>query len=95
MSLQALRQFYLVGGTSLALQIGHRFSIDLDLFTTELFNKTELLELLNTQFEAVTLESEGTSMLITNINHVKNGLNYPSGKNPRSKICVIREPSNS
>lgn len=71
MSLEALKSFYLVGGTSLALQIGHRFSIDLDLFTTEPFDKTELLDLLNTQFEDVSLESEGTSMLITNINQVK------------------------
>ncbi len=30
--LDALRDFILVGGTSLALQIGHRISIDLDLF---------------------------------------------------------------
>ena len=29
----AFKNFYLVGGTSLALQRGHRFSIDIDLFT--------------------------------------------------------------
>ena len=28
-----LEPFYLVGGTALALQLGHRFSVDLDLFT--------------------------------------------------------------
>ena len=46
---QALRnfpQFYLAGGTALALQIGHRMSDDFDLFTekdisTELLEKTE------------------------------------------------------
>ena len=38
----ALDGFILVGGTSLALQIGHRFSIDLDLFTMEPFD-THLL----------------------------------------------------
>ncbi|MBD3280391.1 hypothetical protein GF389_02610 [Candidatus Dojkabacteria bacterium] len=32
-----LKNFYLVGGTSLALQIGHRESIDLDLFSQEEF----------------------------------------------------------
>ncbi len=37
-----LQQFYLVGGTSLALQIGHRFSIDLDLFSNEPFNNETL-----------------------------------------------------
>lgn len=71
MSLEALRPFYLVGGTSLALQLGHRVSIDLDLFTTEPFDKSELMDLLNSHFEDVSLESEGPSMLITNINQVK------------------------
>lgn len=71
MSLNDLRQFYLVGGTSLALQMGHRVSIDLDLFTVEPFDKSELLELLNAHFEEVTLESEGTNILITNIEQVK------------------------
>ncbi len=32
-SLPELADFYLVGGTSLALQLGHRNSIDIDLFT--------------------------------------------------------------
>ena len=29
-----LASFYLVGGTSMALQVGHRISVDLDLFTS-------------------------------------------------------------
>jgi hypothetical protein len=33
-----LADFYLVGGTSLALQIGHRISVDLDLFSTKDFD---------------------------------------------------------
>ncbi|MBX2928715.1 MAG: nucleotidyl transferase AbiEii/AbiGii toxin family protein [Saprospiraceae bacterium] len=33
MQMPAFQQFNLVGGTSLSLQIGHRISIDLDLFT--------------------------------------------------------------
>lgn len=73
MSLNDLRQFYLVGGTSLALQMGHRVSVDLDLFTSEPFDKSGLLELLNTHFEEVTLESEGTSMLL-------NSYLYPSSR---------------
>lgn len=32
MSLPELNAFNFVGGTSLALQIGHRISVDLDLF---------------------------------------------------------------
>jgi hypothetical protein len=38
MALPELRQFNLVGGTALALQIGHRESIDLDLFTVNDFD---------------------------------------------------------
>ncbi len=39
-----LNDFFLVGGTSLALQIGHRLSIDLDLFSDKPFD-TDKLEL--------------------------------------------------
>lgn len=37
-----LNQFYLVGGTALALQIGHRISVDIDLFTNEPFDSVIL-----------------------------------------------------
>lgn len=36
--------FYLVGGTALSLQIGHRISMDIDFFTRESFNRAILLE---------------------------------------------------
>ena len=38
MSLDFLKEFNLVGGTALSLQLGHRKSIDLDLFNTSPFN---------------------------------------------------------
>ena len=41
-----LTAFVLVGGTALALQIAHRKSIDIDLFSKESFNQTELSEYL-------------------------------------------------
>lgn len=37
-----LKDFVLVGGTSLALQIGHRVSVDLDLFSIHSFLETDL-----------------------------------------------------
>ena len=37
------KNFFLVGGTALALQIGHRLSIDIDLFTLNSFNEEDLL----------------------------------------------------
>jgi hypothetical protein len=36
--------FYLAGGTGLALQIGHRVSLDLDFFAADLFDEESLLQ---------------------------------------------------
>lgn len=43
-----IKNAYLAGGTSLALQIGHRISIDLDFFTSNEFNESELSAKLST-----------------------------------------------
>jgi len=45
-----LQKFHLAGGTSLALQIGHRKSIDLDLFTNEDFDTNYILEYLEQNY---------------------------------------------
>lgn len=37
-----IKKAYLAGGTALALQLGHRISLDLDFFTQEEFNETEI-----------------------------------------------------
>jgi len=42
--------FLLVGGTSLSLQIGHRISIDLDLFTNDTFEEHKLADYLRKQY---------------------------------------------
>ena len=47
----AFKDFYLVGGTSLALQRGHRLSIDIDLFTCVPYG-----EMNTTEIEAALLE---------------------------------------
>ena len=39
-----LQDFTLVGGTALALQIGHRISVDIDLFSKKSFNSKEVAE---------------------------------------------------
>lgn len=41
------RSFYMVGGTAIALYIGHRRSIDFDLFTSAPLNKTRIKGKLN------------------------------------------------
>ena len=39
-----IKQFYLAGGTALALQLGHRRSIDLDFFSTQAIKSDNLAE---------------------------------------------------
>lgn len=47
--------FYLAGGTALALQIGHRDSVDFDFFSEKSFNTKELFERLRKVFKGHTL----------------------------------------
>lgn len=49
------KSFYLAGGTSLALQIGHRDSVDFDFFSEEDIHTKELFERLREIFEGHTL----------------------------------------
>src|ERR1700733_2766246 len=65
-----LEHFVLVGGTALALQIGHRQSNDLDLFTNQDFNTSELIPLLLNDYSLKpTLQMPQT--LICEINNIK------------------------
>ena len=52
-SFSEIQKSYLAGGTALALQIGHRISIDLDFFTQEQFNEEDLSAKLSTYPEFV------------------------------------------
>lgn len=45
--------FYMAGGTSLALQLGHRISEDLDFFRNKSFNPTLLFSQLKNQFSQI------------------------------------------
>lgn len=45
-----LKDFFLVGGTSIALQIGHRKSVDLDLFTQKEIDTVKLKEYLQKNY---------------------------------------------
>jgi len=65
-----LQNFYLVGGTALALQLGHRNSIDIDLFTKEEFATLELSTLLQEQFQVMITTSARNSLFCV-INNVK------------------------
>lgn len=70
MSIPFLDSFYLVGGTALALQFGHRMSIDIDLFTLDDFDNNNLIEILIKDFD-VSIEFENKNMVITYINNIK------------------------
>jgi len=50
-----LSNFYLVGGTALALNLGHRKSIDLDMFSPQPFDTEKLLKYLSEKYEFVRL----------------------------------------
>lgn len=62
--------FNLVGGTSLALQIGHRNSIDIDLFGNSEINTELFIEKLS-EFGEVKVAQSTKNILITKINDVK------------------------
>lgn len=54
-------QFYLAGGTALAIELGHRKSIDLDWFSKKDFSNSEIKEILSALGDFVlNSEAEGT-----------------------------------
>ncbi len=56
-----LKKFYLAGGTALALEFGHRISVDLDFFSQTDFSLAELKEVIPTIGKyALTNEEPGT-----------------------------------
>ncbi|MEI7977602.1 MAG: nucleotidyl transferase AbiEii/AbiGii toxin family protein [Bacteroidota bacterium] len=65
-----LSEFYLVGGTTLALLLGHRNSIDIDLFTTHSFDDKELFDMLTNCFDVKQIFSKKNTLL-TYINSIK------------------------
>jgi hypothetical protein len=79
-----LKEFYLVGGTSLALQIGHRSSIDIDLFTQNDFQAEELESVLKHKFTfTATLFKKNT--ILASVNGIKTDFikhDYPILKPP-------------
>ena len=60
-----IRNFYLAGGTGLALHLGHRFSIDLDFFSTDALavgpdQRDAIRILLNSPSLTITYDTDGT-----------------------------------
>lgn len=68
--LPALKDFYLVGGTALALQLGHRNSIDIDLFTQHDFEDDYILNFLIPKYQVKEIFRRKNT-IITLINNIK------------------------
>jgi Nucleotidyl transferase AbiEii toxin, Type IV TA system len=79
-----LKEFYLVGGTALALQLGHRNSIDIDFFTKNEFEAADIISLLSPEYSiTATLTRKGTLLAV--VNNIKTDFihhNYPLLKPP-------------
>ncbi len=72
-SLPALSNFSLVGGTALSLKYGHRFSVDLILFSEEDFKKENIIEALEREFgnRFIPETSRGNGAVFCYIDNVK------------------------
>lgn len=62
MLLEELKDFFLVGGTALALQLGHRISVDLDLFTQKDFDTQIMFDRLDRLFAIKDLTEETNTL---------------------------------
>jgi predicted nucleotidyltransferase component of viral defense system len=70
MSCEVFDGFNLVGGTSLSLQMGHRFSIDIDMFGNSEISESEFIEELS-QFGKVITLKKSKSIIIFSIDGIK------------------------
>lgn len=93
-------EFYLAGGTGLALQIGHRDSVDFDFFKKGDINTKELFEKIKKVFnnhKAVLIQEEKNtlSVLIDDIKLSFFGHNYPLIESPveeeNLKVASIKD----
>lgn len=82
-----LASFSLVGGTNLALRLGHHISVDIDLFTTAAFNLIEVKDVIAAAFPNAIELSARNQTLLYQINGVKTDLirhQYPEISEPEN-----------
>jgi predicted nucleotidyltransferase component of viral defense system len=58
MEFKEFEQFYLVGGSALTLYLGHRNSIDIDLFTNQEFDESRIASILEHEFDGQQINIE-------------------------------------
>ena len=83
-----LKDFVLVGGTALSLKIGHRMSVDIDLFTVDNFDARKILRHLELSYGAET-SHHNTNSIMTFINDIK--VDLVSHKYPQIEPAEIIE----
>ena len=77
MEMEELKPFRLVGGTALALQFGHRTSVDLDLFAGGRMETQSLSKIIHQRFgHSFQLVSQNRNGFVGQINNVKVDIVY-------------------
>lgn len=78
---EKLEDYFLVGGTALALRIGHRLSVDIDLFTTKTFDSDAMFKYLEKTYRAELVEDGlSNNTVLSFIGNIKVDIithNYP------------------
>ncbi len=79
-----LSDFYLAGGTALALQLGHRTSVDLDFFTGKAFDEGKMIENLRTigKLEILQKERQSVTGILDDVKFSFLGYPYPMLRPP-------------
>ncbi len=82
MSMTELKDFFLVGGTALALQLGHRISVALHFFNQNDFDEELILSALNSNFKTNNISVQKNAL------HLE--INYPDDSNVFVKIDIVK-----
>ena len=79
-SIEELKYFRLAGGTGLALQIGHRRSFDIDLFTDKPVDREGIQHVISKNFPYAEAGLKTGFGIVFNIHNIKVDLCYDGGK---------------
>jgi predicted nucleotidyltransferase component of viral defense system len=84
MQQKCLANFNLVGGTSLALQLGHRLSIDLDFFTVNDFETIEIVNELQNKLQFEIVLQKNNSLILN--------VEFPTNSKLFVKVDILKYP---
>lgn len=88
MKSEVFSDFNLVGGTSLSLQIGHRLSIDIDMFGNAEIDEIEFINELS-KFGKVIIIKKSKNILITSIDGIK--VDFVNYKYPLLESIIVEK----